>query len=131
MIPKIRMSVRDMPDTVTQTSRVIKARKSYVLREGTVFRADERSADDVALDDGPAGREALVPEHRQVERGVSAVGDQLRNGATRCRRLLDAVAAEAVREDQVRQLGVAADDRVLVDHVVLVVTGPRANGLDG
>ena len=38
MIPKIRMSVRDMSDTVTQTSRVIKARKSYVLREGTVLR---------------------------------------------------------------------------------------------
>lgn len=83
------------------------------------------SADDVALDHVAPGRDPLETEDRQVERDVSAMDDQLGDGTADRRRLLDAVAAEAIGEQQVLDLRMAADDRVVVERVHLVVAGPR------
>src|SRR3954467_10467717 len=83
-----------------------------------------RSSDDVALDQRPAGGEPVEAERRQVERPVLPVYDQLGDGASDTRRLLDAVAGEAVGEVEVGDFRMRADDPVLVDHVVFVVAGP-------
>ena len=50
---------------------------------------------------GRPGRDALIAEHREIERREASGGDQLRDGPARRRRLLQAVARKAVGEDQV------------------------------
>ena len=50
--------------------------------------------------------------------------DQFGDGAADGRRLLDAVAREAGGEDQALDLGMPADDAVLVEGIVLVIARP-------
>ena len=66
----------------------------------------------------PILREAIGP-------GDAAMDDQFGHGAPHRRRLLDAVAREAGGEDQAPDRGMAADDAVLVEGVVLVVARPQ------
>ena len=67
----------------------------------------------------------LEPEDREVQGHVAAVDDELGDRPADGRRLLDAVAAEAVREVQVRELRRRAEQGVVVERVDLVVAGPR------
>ena len=74
----------------------------------------------------PALGDALVAERRQVEGRVAAVRDQLGEAAPDRRRLLQAVAGEAGRDEEIAVAGEGADDRVLVERVEVVVAGPGA-----
>src|SRR5262245_13237316 len=64
----------------------------------------------------------LKPEAAQVEGAVSAIGDQLGDGAADRRRLLQPVAAEAVGEVEVPNLRMRPQDRVLIERIVVVVS---------
>src|SRR4051812_37543920 len=56
--------------------------------------------------------------------------DQLADGSAGSGRLLHAVAGKTVAEVKIRHFGMGADDRVLVERVVVVVPGPRVQELD-
>src|SRR5215471_15417677 len=87
------------------------------------FAQDDRMVSHhVQLPDRLACGYPLITEGREVERAIAAMHDQLGDGAANGRRLLDAVAREAGREDQAVDHGMAADDAVLIEGVVLVVT---------
>src|SRR5689334_8789381 len=84
----------------------------------------------VALEQRPPRRDALVAEPRQVDRPEGAVHDQLGDRASGSGGLLHAVPGEAVGEVEVAETGVPADDRVLIERVVVVVAGPGVHHLD-
>ena len=63
--------------------------------------ASQSASDDIELLHGPACRDALVAEQREIERDEFAVHDQLGDRAAGGGRLLQAVAREAVREDEI------------------------------
>ena len=73
---------------------------------------------------------ALVAELGQVERPVAPMDDQLREPAPDGRRLLQAVAREAVAEVEVLDRAGRADDGVVVEQAHVVGPGPGAAGLD-
>ena len=79
---------------------------------------------------GRPADDALVAEQREIERDEFAMHDQLGDGAAGGRRLLQAVAREAVREDEIRDLRMPSDHGVLVERVVVVVPGPGALQLE-
>src|SRR5581483_12131142 len=57
--------------------------------------------------------------------------DELGHGAAGGGSLLRTVAGEAVGEIEVGEVGMGADDGVLIERVVVVVAGPRVDHLDG
>ncbi len=69
-------------------------------------------------------REPLEAEDPEIQGRVPPMDDQLRDRPPDRRGVLDAVAAESGREQEVRQLRVRPDDRVLVERGVLVVARP-------
>src|SRR6185312_10993515 len=72
----------------------------------------------------------LEAEAAQVQRAVSAIGDQLGDSPANRRRLLQPVAAEAVGEVKVPNLRMRPQDRVLVERVVVVMSDPRPHQLE-
>jgi len=89
----------------------------------------DRLLHDVPLQPGLPGQDALEAEAAQVQRGEVPVQDQLGHGAAHGGRVLQAVAAEAGGEVHVVDQRVHPDDAVLVEGVVVVVTGPRTRHL--
>ena len=93
-----------MATTVVQKSQRIKAWRAHVVRGGTVsaqpitFRSTTRRPLD----------EPLEPEDGEVQRPVPAVDDQFGQGPAHGGGLLDAMPAEAVCEQQVRDVRVRA-----------------------
>ena len=71
-----------------------------------------------------AGSNPAVPQLGEVERFVPAAENELRDAASGCRSVHDAVAGEARREDQVFDLVMGTDDAVVIKGVDLVVARP-------
>src|SRR5439155_17470043 len=112
--------------------RSLAAASSNYLKVGdrTTGRPPVYSADDVLLHDRPSLGDALVAEDREVERQVAAMDDELADAASDGRRLHEAVAAEPVGEQEIRDLGMGAEDRVVVEGIDLVVARPGVGHLD-
>ena len=72
----------------------------------------------------------LIAEQRQVDRYKLLMNDQLGDRAAGGRRLLQAVAGEAVGKHEIRDLRMPPDHGVLVERVVVVVPGPGALQLE-
>src|SRR5262249_15243967 len=89
------------------------------------------SLEHVPLRQRRVGGDAGVAEADEVDRLVGTVHDQLGDGATDGSALLDAVPGEAGAEIRVGDLRVRADDRVLVERVVVIVAGPGVHHLGG
>src|SRR5438105_662493 len=83
----------------------------------------------VQLADRPASGYPFITEGREIEGAVAAVDDQLGDGTADRGRLLDAVATKAGGEDQALDLGMAADDAVVIKRVVFVVASPGVHHL--
>ena len=79
---------------------------------------------------GRSGRDPLIAEDGEVERTIAPADDQFGERAADARRLLQAVAGEAVGVEEIRQLRIGADHGVLVERVVVVVAGPGAGHLE-
>src|SRR5687767_12756443 len=86
-------------------------------------------SDHVPLEEGFSGGDPLVAENGEVEATVAAMNDQLGDGAADSGGVLQAVAGKAVGVEKIRQGRIGADDRVLVQDIVVVVAGPRARHL--
>jgi hypothetical protein len=72
-----------------------------------------------------AGSNPAVPQLGEVERFVPVAENELRDAASGCRSVHDAVAGEARREDQVFDLVMGTDDAVVIEGVDLVVARLR------
>src|SRR6478735_4360869 len=81
----------------------------------------------VALEQRPPLGDALVAEPLQIDAAEGTVHDELGNRASGRSGLLHAVPGEAVGKVEVAELWMPADDRVLVERVVVVVAGPRVD----
>src|SRR5262249_51917442 len=88
------------------------------------------SLNDIALRKRRVGGDAVVSEAGQIEALVAPVHDQLRNRAAGGGGLLRAVAGKTGRKVQIRYLRVRTDNGVLVQAVVVVVSGPGVHDLD-
>lgn len=75
---------------------------------------------------GLAAQDALEPERRQVEAAIPALYDEFRDRAPNARRVLQAVAGEAVGEQHIVEIGMRPDYAVMVERVDLVIAGPAA-----
>src|SRR4051812_3947146 len=82
------------------------------------------ASDDIELGKRRAGSDPLIAKTRHVDGAVFAMHDVLGNGLPDRRRLLQAMAGKAVGEIEIAQARVRADDRVLVEVVVVVVPDP-------
>lgn len=86
---------------------------------------------DVPLQHGLLGQDPAETEAAQVQSFKVSVQNQLRHGATRRGRVLQAVAAEARGKVHVADEGVRTDDGVLVKGVVVIETRPGTAHLKG
>src|SRR6516225_4388119 len=84
----------------------------------------------VALRQRTALGNAPVGEARQIDGAEGAVHDQFGDRAPGRGTLLCAMPGEAAGEVEVGERRVRADDRVLVEPIVVVVTRPGVHGLD-
>lgn len=87
--------------------------------------------DHIQFPERPPLRDALIPERRAIDRAIAAMHDELRQRLADRRRLLQAMAGKAVGEEEVVDLRMRPDHRVLVERVVVVMAGPRARRLNG
>lgn len=86
--------------------------------------ASGRSLHDVMLADRLAKRDSLEAEGSEIQRFVMSGGDPLGQPSPDRGGLLQSVAGEPVGEYEVSQHGVRPDDRVVVECIDLVMTGP-------
>jgi len=82
--------------------------------------------DNVLLINGLVVDDALETEAAQIDTKKFAFQNELHNGSTYGRALLDTVAAESGGKQHVAVVRMVSDDTVLVESVVVVETGPRA-----
>ena len=61
---------------------------------------------------------SLESERRQIQRLIAASGKQLRDASADRRRMHDAVPAEAASHHEVLNLGMSADDSVLIKVLI-------------
>src|SRR2546426_5709580 len=114
------------------TARVVATAQHGVAARRRFFRSVPcTSADNVFLDERLPFYESLEPERRKVQSVETSIQDELGQAASGRRRLLHAVAREAVGEPQVRQGRMRADDRVAVEEIHLVVARPGALDAQG
>src|SRR6188472_4484945 len=111
-------------------ARLTDARKTALQIDCRRIEGWCSSTDDVLLDDTSSGGDAVEPEDAQVGRHESIVDDQFSDRPADRGRLLDPVAAEPVREQEIRDLGMPADDRVVIERVHLVVASPGIRDTD-
>lgn len=97
--------------------------KSFQARSGFVLLHD------VPLQHGLLRQDASEVESAQVQRLEASIQDELCHGAAHGGGVLQAVPAEARGKVHVVDQRVHADDAVLVEGVVVVVSGPRTRHL--
>src|ERR1041385_2593952 len=74
--------------------------------------------------------DTLIAEQSEIDRYILLMGNELRDGAAGGGRLLQAVTREAIREDEIHDLRMPPDHGILVEGVVVVVSGPGALQLE-
>jgi hypothetical protein len=67
---------------------------------------------------------------RQIERRIAAMDYQLAEAASDRRRLLYAVTTETVREVKIRETRRPSDERIVIEHVHVVMAGPGTTSLE-
>src|SRR3954468_17424539 len=88
------------------------------------------ASDDVQLFERRLGDDTLIAEAAEIEGAEAAIDDELAEGPSGSWRLLHAVTAETVDQIQIIETGMTSDDSVLVERVVIVVTGPGTLDLE-
>ena len=80
------------------------------------------SLDYILLDDWPILDHSLELELRQVDGFIFSCNDEFTEAATDSGRLLQAVAAEAVRDEQVAHIWMSSDESVMVEYIYAIRT---------
>ena len=69
-------------------------------------------------------------EGRQIQRRIAAMDYQLAKASSDRRRLLYAVTTETVREVKIRETTRQSDERIVIEHVHVVMAGPGTTRLE-
>src|SRR5699024_4646135 len=83
---------------------------------------------DVEFANRRVGEHALITEGAQIQRARCAKCNQLADVAPDGRGLLQSVAAEAVGKIEIVELGMQAEDGILIQCIVSVMSGPGSTG---
>src|SRR6266852_9895289 len=113
------------------------ARRSRVRGRAARLLAGHRAAacgsllNDVVLSQWPAAQVARVRKRREVDGTVFSESDEFGERTADCRRVLQPVAAEAAGENQIGHGLACAQERILIEGVIVVVSRPGACHPDG
>src|ERR1700730_6146987 len=86
---------------------------------------------DVVLSQWPAAQVARVRKRREVDGTVFSESDEFGERTADRRRVLQSVAAEAACENQIGHRLACAQERILIEDVIVVVSRPGAGHPDG
>src|SRR5215213_9895441 len=89
------------------------------------------ASDHILLEQRPSGLYPLIAEALQVDRTIRAEEDELGDRVSGGRRLLESMPGKAVREEHGWNFRMAADHRILVESVVVVVPDPCIDDFHG
>src|ERR1700675_1568026 len=113
------------------------ARRSRVRGRVARLLAEHRAATcasllyDVVLSQWPAAQVARVRKRREVDGTVFSESDEFGERTADCRRVLQPVTAEAACENQVGHGLACAQERILIEDVVVVMSQIGACHSDG
>ncbi len=95
-----------------------------------IHSLDLALSDDVEFSDRFILSDPFIAENRQIKRAIFAIKEEFSNAATSARTMLQAMTGETGTHVEIGDVRMHADEGVLVQSAIFIVTGPCIGHLD-